>query len=188
MADSMKNTEAFETLDRCLNDLNIVKATLVGLAGSPAAPYLLKYCVIRASGSIEIAFKKVIADKVDEGSHEQVRTFIRRKIRNSSKNPKLEAMEATLHEFDSRWGKRFTELVALDNRPRLKGALTALVNARNSFSHGGESDLSIDKIIEHFQDGVRAVIFIDSAVNHSYDSPPTDSENGIEEEEVSPEL
>lgn len=188
MADDMRNTEALATLNSCLSDLNIVKATLVGLKGSPAAPYLLKYCVIRASGSIEIAFKKVIADKVDEGSHEQVRTFIRRKIRNSSKNPKLEAMESTLHEFDSRWGKRFTELVALDNRPKLKGALTELVKARNSFAHGGESDLSIDKIIEHFQDGIRAVVFIDSAVNHSYDTPPNDSENGVEEEEMAPEL
>jgi len=171
MDEPVNNTEAFALLDKCLDDLNIVKATLIGLVGSPAAPYLRKYCVIRASGGIEVAYKKIIADKVDQGSHEQVKTFIKKRVRETSKNPRLEAIESTLQEFDGRWARRFKELVALDNPTRLRTALAELVKARNSFAHGGESEMAIDRIIEYFNDGVRAISLLDKAVHHQYDEP-----------------
>jgi hypothetical protein len=167
----MRNEEASQILSSCLTDLNIVKATLVGLDGAPAAPYLRKYSVIRASGSIEVAFKKVIADKVDHGSHEQIKNFIKKNVRNTSKNPKLEVIENALHEFDPRWSRRFAELVGLANRPRLKKALADLVTDRNTFAHGGESNMSIETIIEHFRDGAKVVAFLDQAVHETYDEP-----------------
>ena len=165
----MNNAGASQILHECLDDLNIVKATLVGVEGSPSAPYLKKYSVIRASGTIEVAFKKIIADKVDEGSHEQVKNFIRTRVRNTSRNPKLEAIESSLDEFDPRWRKRFGELVGLANRARLRGALADLVNARNRFAHGGDSDMSIETIIEHFRDGAKVLAFLDQAVHETYE-------------------
>lgn len=165
----MNNVQALQILHDCLADLIIVKATLVGLDGAPAAPYLKKYSVIRASGSIEFAFKKIIADKVDEGSHEQVKNFIRTKVRNTSRNPKLEAIESSLDEFDPRWRRRFGELLALSNRARLRSALADLVTARNKFAHGGDSDLSIDAIIEHFRDGAKVIAFLDQTVHETYE-------------------
>jgi hypothetical protein len=165
----MKNLPASKVLHDCLHDLDVVKATLVGLEGAPAAPYLKKYSVIRASGSIEFAFKMVIADRVDQGSHEQARNFVRAKVRNTSKNPKLGAIESSLAEFDPRWSKRFNELVSLANRARLSGALTSLVNARNKFAHGGDSDISIESIIEHFRDGAKVIAFLDQTVHETYE-------------------
>lgn len=179
----MSNAEASQVLSSCLADLNIVRSTLIGLEGAPAAPYLRKYSVIRASGGIEVAFKKVIADKVDRGSHEQVRNFIRKKVRNTSKNPRLENIESTLQEFDPRWRKRFSELVALANRSRLAKALSDLVNDRNKFAHGGDSDMSIEVIIEHFRDGAKVVAFLDQAVHETYDESLEQSLDADEEQQ-----
>jgi hypothetical protein len=165
----MNNVPASNVLHDCLHDLGVVKATLVGIEGSQTAPYLKKYSVIRASGSIELAFKMVIADRVDQGSHEQARNFVRTKVRNASTNPRLDAIEKSLKEFDPRWNRRFKELVALANRHRLSGALETLVKARNRFAHGGESDISIDEIITHFRDGARVIAFLDKTVHESYE-------------------
>lgn len=167
--EGMTNAEASDILKKCFDDLTIVKATLVGLEGAPAAPYLKKYSVIRASGSIEVSFKKIIADKVDQGSPEQVKNFIRKKVRNTSRNPRLENIESALHEFDPRWHRRFGELVGLANRAKLRKALSDLVEARNSFAHGGESNMSIDTIIDHFLDGAKVVAFLDQAVHENYE-------------------
>lgn len=166
---NMSNLDARQILNSCLDDLNIVRATLIGLEGSPAAPYLRKYSVIRASGSIEIAFKKVIADRVDRDSHEQIKNFIKNKVRRASRNPKIENIESYLQDFDPRWRRRFAELVGLANRPRLKGALSDLVDDRNSFAHGGDSDMSIDAIINHFRDGATVVAYLDQAVHETYE-------------------
>lgn len=166
----MTNTDVKKILDDCTLELNSIKSLLTGLG--PAAnptPYIKKYAVIRASGSIETAFKQIIADKIDKDNNIQVKNFIKRKIRDSSCNPKLNQIENMLTEFDPRWRSRFDEQVSLDDKPRLRGSLTALVDARNEFAHGGNPDLEIEKTIEHFLDGVRIIQILDSVVQHNYD-------------------
>lgn len=165
----MNNEGAVEILESCKAELDIVKATLVGLGNAPVAPYLKKYCVIRASGGIEAAFKKIIADKVDDGGHEQIKNFVRLKVRETSRNPHLDAIESVLGEFDPRWRRRFGELTGLADKPRLKTALSDLVKARNKFAHGGDTDMSIEVIIEHFSDGMKVMEFLDEAVNHQFE-------------------
>lgn len=165
----MNNAEAVTLLQACLEDLRIVKSTLMGLEGAPAAPYLKKYSVIRASGGIESAFKKIIADRVDEGSHEQIKNFVRKNVRDTSRNPKFGTIEAILQEFDPRWRQRFSELINLANSVRLKNALKTLVNARNSFAHGGDTDMNIDSVITHFLDGVTVISYLDQTVHESYE-------------------
>lgn len=171
----MNNAGAATLLQGCLDDLRIVKSTLMGLEGSPAAPYLKKYSIIRASGGIETAFKKIIADKVDEGSHEQIKNFVKKNVRNTSRNPKFGTMESILMDFDPRWRQRFAELVGLANSVRLKAALASLVDARNSFAHGGDTDMSIESVITHFLDGARVVGYLDQAVHETYEESLADT-------------
>ncbi|WP_431777282.1 HEPN domain-containing protein [Ottowia caeni] len=134
----MNNKDVKKILDDCRAELDGIYALLTGLGdGANPTPYIKKYAVIRATGSIETAFKQSIADKIDKDSHAQVKKFIKRKVRDSSCNPKLGMIENMLSEFDDRWRARFDEQMALDDKPRLKGALTALVDARNEFAHGG---------------------------------------------------
>ena len=105
---------------------------------------------------------RAIADKIDKDSHVQVKNFIKRIVRDSSCNPKLGMIENMLSEFD--------EQMALDDKPRLKGALTALVDARNEFAHGGSPNLPIDTTLQHFKDGVRVIEILDAVVHHDYDA------------------
>jgi len=166
----MKNKVAKKILDDCQTELDSIASLLIGMGdGANPTPYIKKYAVIRATGSIEIAFKQIIADKIDKDSHIQVKNFIKRKIRDSSCNPKLGMIENMLTEFDDRWRARFDEQLALDDKPRLKGSLTSLVDARNDFAHGGAPDMDINSTMKHYQDGVRVIEILDAVVHHNYD-------------------
>lgn len=165
----MTNLEVQGLLRDCLSELERIEYLLKGLGdGAHPTPYIKKYAVIRATGSIETGFKKIIADKVAEGSHVQVRNFIKRKIRDSSVNPRLDRIESMLSEFDERWRARFDEQMALGDKPRLKGALTKLVDARNEFAHGGDPDIDIALTLTSFKDGVRVLEILDSVIHHNY--------------------
>ncbi|MEO3877907.1 HEPN domain-containing protein [Rheinheimera fenheensis] len=167
----MNNAEVLAIINDCSQELESIKALLIGLGdGARPSPYIKKYAVIRATGSIEVGFKQIIADKVDEGSHIQVKNFIKRKIRESSCNPKLSMIENMLSEFDSRWREKFDELLALEDRPALKGSLTELVNARNEFAHGGDPDIDIDHTISCFEDGKKVLSILDDVVNYDFDT------------------
>jgi RiboL-PSP-HEPN len=167
----MRNKVVESILNLCQNELEGIRALVIGLGnGANPTPYIKKYALIRATGSIESAFKQTIADKVDMDSHVQVKNFIKRKIRDSSSNPKLGIIETMLTEFDDRWRNRFDELMALDDKPKLKGSLTALVDARNEFAHGGNPDLDIEVTINHFRNGVRVIEILDAVVHHNYEA------------------
>jgi len=167
----MNNTDVKKVLDDCRVELDGISALLTGLGdGANPTPYIKRYAVIRATGSIETAFKQTIADKIDKDSHAQVKNFIKRKVRDSSCNPKLGMIENMLSEFDDRWRARFDEQMALDDKPRLKGALTALVDARNEFAHGGSPNLPIDATVQYFKDGARVIEILDAVVHYDYDA------------------
>lgn len=167
----MNNTKVNDILNNCLEELEHIQTVLIGLGEeAKPVPYIKKYALIRATGSIEVSFKQIIADKVDEHSHLQVQNFIKRKIRDSSTNPKLEAIERMLNEFDERWFSKFTELLALKEKPKLKEALTKLVSARNEFAHGGNPDIDIAHTIENFKAGTEVIKTLDEAIHYDFDN------------------
>ena len=166
----MNNQAVNDLLVECGDELSVITALLTGLGdAAKPAPYIKKYAVIRATGSIEAAFKQIIADRVDRDSHTQLKNFIARKIRNSSSNPRLEVIQAMLSEFDVRWRKRFDEKMALADQPTLSGALTELVKARNSFAHGGAEELPIERTVECFKSACKVLGILDETVHETYD-------------------
>ena len=162
----MNNLNVTQLLDECKQELESIKALLIGL-GECANPttYIKKYAVMRASGSIETGFKTIIADRVDRDSHKQLKNFVARKIRNSSTNPTLGAIENLLSEFDQDWRAQFDEKIALSDKPKLKDSLNNLVKARNSFAHGGTNLLSIDETILYFCSGCEVLRILDETVH-----------------------
>jgi len=164
----MNNAPVFESLVDCRSELQVIKSFLIGL-GRESNPYeyMNRYAVIRASGTIETGFKTIIADRVDEGSHAQVRAFIKRKIRDSSANPKLGVIENMLSEFDDRWRTRFDELMAFEDKLGVQSSLKKLVDARNSFAHGGSTNLELDETIKCFEHGVLVLEILDRIVNET---------------------
>lgn len=162
----MNNLEVQTELSACTDELEIIRNLLVGY-GHAANPtlYVTRYGVIRATGAIESGFKKIIADRVDEGSHDQVKHYIKKNIRESSCNPRLGKIEEMISAFDSSWRRRFDEQIALSDKPTLSTALTELCKARNSFAHGGVAVLDIGDTIRHFNSGKVVLEILDEAVN-----------------------
>lgn len=161
----MHNAEVKQLLIECRDELVTIQAYLTGIGdGARPAPYVKKYAVIRATGSIEAGFKRIIADRVDHQAEPQLRNFVACKIRNSSCNPKLGMIQNMLSDFDDEWRSRFDEKIALADQPRLKGALTTLVNARNSFAHGGVEELPIDETIDYFDQGRIVLSILDETL------------------------
>lgn len=166
----MTNNDVSQILSDCSRELESIRALLVGLGnGANPTPYVKKYAVIRATGAIEVGFKQIIADKVDDGCNLQVKNFIKKKVRDSSFNPKFGMIENLLTEFDQRWKDKFDELLSLEDKPALKGALTELVNARNEFAHGGNPDVDIEKTIAFFENGKKVLKILDEVVNYNFD-------------------
>ncbi|MBU2853505.1 MULTISPECIES: HEPN domain-containing protein [Acidithiobacillus] len=166
----MNNLEVSTLMAECKRELEAITALLTGLGdGARPAPYIKKYAVIRATGSIEAGFKQIIADRVDRDSHTQLKNFVAKKIRNSSSNPKLEIIQDMISEFDGRWRARFDEKMALEDKPTLKGALTELVNARNSFAHGGVAELPIEQTVKFFELGCKVLEILDETVHEVFE-------------------
>lgn len=166
----MNNTESMKILLDCCDELNEIKELVSSFDDSnKAVSYINKYAIIRATGSIEFAFKKIIADKVENGCHNQIKNFIKRKIRESAHNPRLGTIENVLTDFDLRWQKKFNEKISLENKVALDDSLTKLVTERNSFAHGRDADIGIDEIITNFQSGQKVIKILDETVHFPYD-------------------
>ena len=162
----MNNTESMKILRDCCDELNDIRKLVSELDDSnKAVGYINKYAIIRATGSIEFAFKKIIADKVEHGCHDQIKNFIKRKIRESAHNPRLGTIESVLTDFDPKWQKKFNEKIALEK------SLTKLVTERNSFAHGRDANIGIDEIIENYLNGQKVIAILDETVHFLYDEP-----------------
>lgn len=162
----MNNQNALLELNGCATELTHVKTLIDGLGiTSSIVPYLTKYSVVRACGSIEQSFKTVIADYVSNRGKQQIKRFIKLKVREGSANPSYNNMCKFLGDFDDTWKSSFkTTIDAEANKAILMTSLQSLVDARNTFAHGGSPSASIDDVIRYFNDAKRFIEIMDSIV------------------------
>lgn len=162
----MNNAEVDRQLTQCRAELDHVKNSIatVGVL-SPVTPYLTKYAVIRACGTIEVSFKALVADFCSKRSKAQVKRFIHMKVRKGSANPSQENIMNTLNLFDEAWKKNFKSNLKSDpDRQKLLASLQSLVDARNEFAHGGSPTLSIADVLQHFDHARRIVEHVDTVI------------------------
>lgn len=159
----MNNAQVLLILNECQDDLDIVKYIVQSLGfSSTVVPYLSKYAIIKACGTIEIAFKAIITDHCSKRSKRQVKQFLSRKIKDSSSNPSYENICKILKDFDENWLKDFKN--NLKSHPDYNVILTSmqsLVDARNDFAHGGNPNLTIADTISYFNYCRTAMIILD---------------------------
>lgn len=162
----MNNAEVAQDLLACDAELNHVQEIITNLGvTSPIVPYLTKYAVIRACGSIETSFKAVIADYCSYSSTRQIKRYIDRRVREGSANPTFENILKFLFDFDADWKVAFkTKLNTEPNKSNLLLSLQSLVNARNDFAHGGNPTASINDVITYFGHAKRVIEIIDLVV------------------------
>ncbi|WP_428034831.1 HEPN domain-containing protein [Amphritea sp.] len=162
----MNNTDVDQQLTICQTELASIQGIITGLGlTSNIVPYLTKYSVIRACGTIENAFKTVIADYIEHRSKKQVKRFISKRIREGSANPSFDMICRFLGEFDENWKSEFkTKLNMEPNKQSLTDSLQSLVDARNDFAHGGNPGASITDVITYFGNARRIIEIMDDVI------------------------
>jgi hypothetical protein len=162
----MRNLDVQRELDNCWTELNQVTALVGGLGiTSHITPYLTKYSLIRACGSIELSFKTIIADYCAHRSKKQVKRFLTQKVRDASANPSYDNMCKFLHDFDSDWKKIFKNRIkSRPDKSQLLLSLQSLVDARNDFAHGGNPTASIGDVVTYFGHARQLIEIMDDIV------------------------
>lgn len=161
----MNNLEASIALKSCLEEFDAISKLIEGLGHtSKPIPYLTKYALIKACGTIEFCFKTIIAD-IHRNQTKQIKNFIDKNIRMSSMNPSKSNICKTLSLFDDAWNREFKEkLKEHSNVKRIEDSLDSLNNSRNTFAHGGSITLTFDTIKTYLIDAIEVVKILDSVV------------------------
>lgn len=162
----MNNESAQTSIESCIEELQRIDTLIENLLGhtSPIIPYLTKYAIVRACGTIEYCFKTIIAD-LHVGTP-QVMNYIDNTIRSSSMNPNIANICSTLKKFDENWNTSFTEKIKSHEHPqRLRDSIESLNSARNSFAHGGTPTSSFENVRNYFNDTIIIIKMLDEVVN-----------------------
>jgi hypothetical protein len=162
----MHNKSVEQLLNECFSDLENARAIIISLGStSNVVPYLNKYSVIRACGTIEVAFKSIITDFCAYRSKQQIKNYINGKIKDGSMNPSYTNICGLLKMFDSTWNSSFKS--AMDIHPDKTKILTgvqSLVDSRNEFAHGGNPSTSISDTIKYFIEARKMIELLDSII------------------------
>jgi hypothetical protein len=162
----MNNGDVQALLDACDADLVHVEAAQKALGvASPLAPYLTKYALIRACGAIEVAYKAIVADFCSHRSKAQVKSYLTRNVRRTSRNPSYTNICKLLQDFDESWNTAFKGRVqAASDKDELLASLQSLVDARNEFAHGGAPTVTLGDVSKYFRNARTIVEMLDGVV------------------------
>ncbi|MDC7772229.1 HEPN domain-containing protein [Priestia megaterium] len=164
----MYNLAAKQTLEDCEDELQVIDEFIEKDKFNSKNPYLVKYCVIRVSGAIELAFKTIIADAFDFNANERVKNFAEKEIRDSSKNPSYSNICTLLKKIDNVWNEQFKRNINVEKArdSSLLTSLESLNEARNSFAHGKTTTVSMDGVILYFNKASKIIEILDSIVKN----------------------
>ena len=158
----MNNAVVQSTIDDCKNDLQKIEGFITYLgSSSPLIPYLTKYALIKSCGTIEQAYKAIIADYYCNLSP-QLSDFINHHVREASSNPRYENIKTAVKRFDGAKHSAFdTAVKGLPDYNRLLASLSTLNEARNNFAHGYPMGVSFASIKAYFEDSVLIIEELD---------------------------
>lgn len=170
----MNNSSAQEVIEGCSSELEKIHFIIQGIGvTSHPVPYLTKYAIIKACGTIEYCFKTILSDTCTSSQSQQVKNFVDNTFRNSSMNPNRDNISKVLKQFDEEWNTRFkAELNALDHKDRILDSLKSLNEARNTFAHGGNPSASFESVRNYFTDALKIIEIIDGIVNGTVQIEP----------------
>ncbi len=162
----MNNKKVEQILNDCHSEINNIGKIIKRLGVfDNVIPYLTKYVLIKACGTIEQSYKTIIADCCEKDQSPQVRNYIQSKFRESSRNPSLTNIHNSLLEFDQNRNNEFkSRLRRRRNVVKLRTSLKSLNDARNDFAHGGNPLISFKSICDYYDDALIIVKILDSVV------------------------
>ncbi|GGR64900.1 hypothetical protein GCM10008959_28800 [Deinococcus seoulensis] len=158
--------EVIDILDECDAELRQIKIFLGAMGlGSAMTPYISRYAVIKACGSIEVAFKNNVNDICSPRTKKEVKYYLRKEVIGSSMNPSYDNIIKLISKFSEDWPREFKREVNNDpDASRLKTSLKSLVDGRNEFAHGGSPSITIDDTIRYFADSRKILEILDGVM------------------------
>lgn len=162
----MNNSVAQSFIEQCDNDLEKIE-NIIDVLGSTnnTVPFLTKYAIIKACGTLEQCFKTIITDFSCSGQNTQTKNYINKTFRESSMNPSLSNIHSSLLKFDDNWHDDFKMLLTADPEgDRIKASIASLNNGRNEFAHGGNPTMAFADVKKYFEDAKKILIHLDTSV------------------------
>lgn len=162
----MNNQDVQTLIEECESDFERIEKIIEVLQSTnPAVPYLTKYAIIKACGTLEQAFKVIISDFSCIGQSSQIKKFIDISFRESSINPNLDNIHKSLKKFDEQWNDNFKNLLNADvDITKIRSSITSLNNARNLFAHGGNPTVTFNDVIDYFGDAKKIINYLDQSL------------------------
>lgn len=162
----MNNENVQQLIQECDDDFQRIERIIEVLTSTnPAVPYLTKYALIKACGTLEQAFKIIISDFSCAGQSTQIRNYINSSFRESSINPNLDNIYKSLKKFDEEWNNKFKEFLSLDSElTKIRSSIQSLNNARNQFAHGGNPNVAFDDVKEYFKDAKIVINYLEQSL------------------------
>lgn len=162
----MNNTAAQQYINDCNSELAQIDLLIQALGQfNNTVPYLTKYAIIKACGTVEQCFKTIVADHNSQHHSPQIRNYVDETIRKSSMNPSYDNICNTLKKFDLTWLASFK--TAVNNHPdkaQINTSLSSLNEERNKFAHGGQPTSSFTDVKGYFLNALTLITILDSAV------------------------
>lgn len=121
--------------------------------------YLVSYAVVKASGSIEVVFKKMVFDFLSFNVRSETSQYLEKMILDSSCNPNTGNM---LQNISTEKRNIFDQRVKESEK---KDKLNSLVQLRNDFAHGDNINISIDTVVAYFDAGNSILGILDEVIN-----------------------
>lgn len=146
------NDEFNKIIDDCKSDLDKIENWIQKNPLDTNTKYLVDYSIIRACGTIEVIFKRIVFDFLSKPAREETRYYLGKQIIESSCNPNTGNMLRMLEQIDTERRNKFDKLIKGSND---KSSLTSLVNLRNTIAHGKTCNSSINDVKKYFDGGLR---------------------------------
>jgi hypothetical protein len=162
----MRNVEAESVIETASKNIENAKLIMDNLKiDDILRSFLTHFAIVKASASIEVAFKTIIADACVKGANQQAKNLIDNKIRESSCNPSYDNICRVLKEVDEEWCDNFKERIkAIPDRDKNIVSLKSLVDARNHVAHGKTTTVTINSIVEYFSSSLIIIRILDEVV------------------------
>lgn len=130
---------------------------------APTVAFLNKYAIIKSSGTLETAYKTIVFEQIKKWCNtENLKHYLQKRTINTSSNPSYENICQMLKSFNKEWGEKFKQLVkSQDETKEIRDALKMLVEARNSFAHGGNPTHTIHITVDNYTKCMRIIEWMD---------------------------
>lgn len=147
-----------------LSDIEQIIQSLPTLAKQKS--YLTKYALIKASGTLEMVYRSIIADYFTGFHSPQLENFLDAKVRHGSSSAKYEMMSKLLKMFDESWSDCFKKNVSMrSDSDKIIVSSNSLVRNRHDFAHGQEPTATFNEIKQYYLDTLELIKELDLVVN-----------------------